>query len=100
MRFFAVFFMAAGMLYGGHFKLIEKKDYKSTWAFTVDKVRIGCQKQLPVVEANYQTYGLTGFSASMVGQDISPIWADDPLIKGLKKNISPFIDMALKMCNN
>jgi len=98
MKYLLIFFVLINSLNAGSFKLIEKKEFKDKWAFTVDKVRIGCQNQLPIVEANNKTYGLTGFAAKMVGQDITPIWAENKYIKGLKANIQPFIDIALSMC--
>jgi len=99
MKYLLVSFLLLVSLNAGSFKLIEKKAFKEKWAFKENKVRIGCENKLPVVEANNKTYGLTGFAAKIIGQDITPIWAENKNIKGLKINIQPFIDIALSMCN-
>ncbi|MBL0703212.1 MAG: DUF2511 domain-containing protein [Sulfurospirillum sp.] len=80
--------------------LIKKEDYGKNWAFTVDKVYIGCESELPfvVVKLGDLPYGLTGHSARMFNRNINPIWRDDPKIKGTKVSLSPFIKKALSFC--
>ena len=94
--------ITASFLYAEGFETIKKKDYPNKWAFTVNELTIGCEMDLPVVfiKGDYMAYGLTGNAAKAVGRNINEIWAEDTKIKGLKKDLSPFIDIALSHCKN
>jgi len=83
------------------YETIKEKSYGDRWAFTVSEVKIGCEMGLPVVfiRGDNSAYGLTGFSAKAVGRGIDSIWGDNPMLKGLKIDISPFINLALSHCS-
>lgn len=83
------------------FETIKESDYGNKWAFTVSEIKIGCEMNLPVVfiSGDDNAYGLTGFSANAVGRGIDSIWGDNPSIKGLKIDLSPFINLALSHCS-
>lgn len=81
--------------------IIKKSDYGDKWAFTVDKLHIGCESNLlfVVVKLGDLPYGLTGQSANAFGgRNINPIWRNDSKNNGLKVNISPFIKKAQSFC--
>jgi len=101
MKKLLLIFFSISLLFADGFETIKKKDYPKKWAFTVDELKIGCEMNLPVVfvDGDYMAYGLTGSAAKAVGRNINDIWAEDSKIKGLKKDLSPFIEMALKHCN-
>ena len=79
---------------------ITKSQYGEAWPFYYDSVEIGCTNRVPVVVANNVAFGLTGFSSGQVGRSVDELMIDDPNIPGAKKNISAFIDMALKQCES
>jgi len=92
-------FIASTLFADGNI-LIEKKDYGKDWAFTVDKLYIGCESDLPfaIVKVGDLPYGLTGRSSSVFGRNINLIWRDNPNLKGTKISLSPFIKKALSFC--
>ena len=94
--------MTVSLLFADGFETIKKEDYPDKWAFTVNELKIGCEMNLSVVfiKGDYMAYGLTGNSAKAVGRSIDDIWADDKIVKGLKKDLSPFIKIASSHCKN
>jgi len=89
------------LLFADGFETVTEEEYGKDWAFTVGELKIGCEMNLVVafVKGDAFAYGLTGHSAQAVGRGIDSIWGDNPLMKGLKINLSPFIDRASKHCN-
>ena len=100
MKLFLMFGFMYTFLLADGFETITKKEYSNQWAFSVDKVKIGCEMNLPVifVENDYMAFGLTGSSAKAVGRGIDEIWIDNKQVKGLKMDLSLFIKIAQSHC--
>ena len=96
----SILFISSFTLADGY-ETIKESSYGKKWAFTVNEVKIGCERSLPVVfiKGDINAYGLTGFSATSIGRGIDDIWKDNPEFEGLKIDISPFIELALSHCS-
>jgi hypothetical protein len=82
---------------------ITKQELGADWAFTVDEGILACDGKNGVgaitFTANNKTYAVNG-SAKQTNkyEPIDSIWAEDPSIKGAKKNIGTIIQRGLKLC--
>jgi hypothetical protein len=82
---------------------ITKQELGADWAFTVDEGILACDGKNGVgavtFTANSKTYAVNG-SAKQTNkyEPIDSIWAEDPSIKGVKKNIGTIIQRGLKLC--
>lgn len=85
---------------------ITKQEYGSSWPFTVKEgvlickhsgITIGTTEMKEVLfMANGVTYAVNGYAkGSKKYPDVRKVWADDPSMPGLKKNIGPIIERAL-----
>ncbi|MDQ3373192.1 MAG: YebY family protein [Acidobacteriota bacterium] len=82
---------------------ITKQEFGAAWAFTVDEGVLSCKGSNGIGEvlfmANGKTYAVNGTAKGTKKYlPIDDIWAADPSITGAKKNISPFIERGLKLC--
>ncbi len=82
---------------------ITNQEFGSAWAFTVDEGILSCRGSKGIGEvlftANGKTYAVNGTAkGSKKYLSIDDIWVADPSISGAKKNISPFIERGLKLC--
>lgn len=85
---------------------ITKQEYCSSWPFTVNEgvltckdsgITVGTTEMKEVLfTTNEVTYALNGYAKGLKKYaDVRKIWADDPTMPGLKKNIGPIIERAL-----
>lgn len=82
------------------FRLRKKDLPPDTWPFTIPSVRIerAMHTNALYVKANNTTYALNGIAiGSKGGEDIRPIWADNPRIKGAKMSLKPVFDYCIKV---
>lgn len=70
------------------------------WPLTVDEGEAWCDDDLPYVDADGTTWGLTGAAYTQgEGRELDDsIWADNPDIEGTKVNVSALRDTALELC--
>lgn len=78
------------------------------WPLTVREGKIACipgpvvpgirRVDAVVLHSRGKTYALNGAAKSRGYLPIEPIWKNDPAIPGLRINIGPLIDLALKEC--
>ncbi len=86
--------------------VIYQKNYGDKWAFTIDRAIIACDRQAaflidPATHITYPLNGIAKTRAEASGKtagNIDDIWKDRPYFKGVKIDISPFIDKALELC--
>lgn len=82
---------------------ITKDEYGDDWPFTVSEGVLEGAGSGGLGEvlftADGVTYAVNG-TAKQTGKyvDIEKIWADDPALEGLKKNIGPIVDRGLGLC--
>jgi hypothetical protein len=82
---------------------ITKQDLGNDWAFTVDEGVLGCDGKNGVGAVTFtsggKTYALNGVAKQTNKYEpIDSIWAEDPSIKGAKKDIGSTIQRGLKLC--
>jgi hypothetical protein len=70
------------------------------WRLTVESGTLHCDGDAVTFEtADGRTYAVNG---TAIGRhehpEIDAIWADDPALAGLKKNIGPLIDKGVELC--
>ena len=82
---------------------ITKQEFGAKWPLTVDEGILACKGRGGVGEvifmANGKTYAVNGTAKSAKKYiPIDEIWADNPSVSGLKKDIGPIIERGLKLC--
>lgn len=82
---------------------ITKQELGTAWAFTVDEGVLACDGKNGVGAVTFtsggKTYAVNGAAKQTKKYEpIDSIWADDPSIKGAKKNIGSIIERGLKLC--
>jgi hypothetical protein len=82
---------------------VARADFGAEWPLTVESGTVACEGSGGGGSATFstggQTYALNGLAKGKnAGADIDPIWADNPAVPGLKKDISVLIDKALELC--
>jgi len=81
-------------------KKISKTEFGENWAFAVDEGILECRNKEVVFIADGKTYAVNGTAKQSKRYiPIEEIWADDPNIKGIKKNIGFTIEKGLELCN-
>jgi hypothetical protein len=86
-------------------QVIRQEDYGERWAFTVPEGILYCLDSgdgYPSVSfaTDDETYALNGVAKDFGYPDITPIWKNNPNIRGTKVDISPFIQQGLKLCRS
>jgi hypothetical protein len=82
-------------------RVVKKEDYGDDWPFTVQIGTIKCLEGIaPVLSAGGHNYALNGHAMARGYRDLHLIWLPDPDTPGLKKNISPFVDIGNALCDN
>lgn len=89
-----------------HTEAIFEKDYGDKWAFTFDRAVLICDKQAAFISDPMKgmIYPLTGLAQTRMKEmkehagNLDDVWKDDPAPYGVKINVGPFIDRALKLC--
>lgn len=81
-------------------KQVTHAQYGDRWPLTVQSGTLKCLDHKDVVIRVGETWYALNGTAKDDGsfEDIDPIWADDPNLPGLKKNIGVLIDDGLKLC--
>ena len=88
----------------GHPKgYVSRATLGADWPLTTNDGVLACEGSGGVGSATITTdgtkYALNGIAKGRKdGADIDPVWAADDSGLGLKKNIGPLIDAALKLC--
>jgi hypothetical protein len=82
---------------------ITKQELGGEWAFIVDEGVLACDGKNGVGAVTFtsggKTYALNGAAKQTNKYEpIDSIWADDPSIKGAKKDIGSIIQRGLKLC--
>jgi hypothetical protein len=78
---------------------VSRADYGTDWPLTVESGVLACDSDAATIEVGGTTYALNGTARTFrAGVDIDPIWAANPDVDGLKIDIGPLIDDALKLC--
>ncbi|MGW6932820.1 DUF2511 domain-containing protein [Lentzea sp. NPDC054927] len=78
---------------------IRREDFGEKWPLTVDAGVVRCQNGAVTFTSNGSNYDVNGTAMTKNrGKKIDEIWADDPKNAGLKINISPIIELGLKLC--
>jgi hypothetical protein len=82
---------------------ITKQELGGEWAFTVDDGVLACDGKNGVGAVTFtsggKTYALNGAAKQTNKYEpVDSIWADDPSIKGAKKDIGSTIQRGLKLC--
>lgn len=87
---------------------VTESDFGDRWPLTVSRGILKCEKledselnvQAVTFEAEGKVYAVNGIAKGRkAGEDIDPIWAENPSIPGTKKDISPLIDRGRSLCN-
>lgn len=83
-----------------HEKKISRTDLGDQWPLTVDSGTIACRDGSSVVfTADGTTYAVNGTAkGENKYPEIDQIWAADPSVSGLKKDISALLDAGLALC--
>lgn len=83
-------------------QVISADDYGKRWPLTVPKGSLRCEQPELVIftDPDGNDWAVNGAAATEGYDEIDPIWADNPDIKGTKKNIGPLIKDGLTLCKN
>lgn len=73
------------------------------WPLTVDEGVLACAGTAGAGAVTFSSggtvYAINGTAKQRnAGTDIAPIWADNPDVAGLKKNLSPLLERGLALC--
>lgn len=81
-------------------RYVSKAEFGAEWPLTVSEGILRCEGAGAVTfEAQDTVYAVNGLAGGLdAGIEIEPIWADDPELADLKKNIGPLIDAGLELC--
>lgn len=81
---------------------VSKAEFGADWPLTVSEGILRCEGAGAVTfEAQDTVYAVNGLAEGLdAGIEIEPIWADDPELAGLKKNIGSLIDAGLALCSD
>jgi hypothetical protein len=82
---------------------ITKQEFGTKWPLTVDEGVLACKGRGGVGEVvfttNGKTYAVNGIAKGTKKYiPIDEIWANNPSVSGLKKDIGPIIERGLKLC--
>lgn len=101
----AVMVVVVGLLWniitgtdGSRTRNVSRASYVGEWPLTVESATIGCDGSNPWVRLGADFYALNGTGRGGGYKDIDPIWAYDSNGDGLKVNIGPLREDALKLC--
>ncbi|CAI1018028.1 DUF2511 domain-containing protein [Serratia quinivorans] len=90
-----------------HTDVVYQKDFGDEWAFTFDRGVLICDRLATYIE-NPKTntlYPLNGIgiqrmqSNQISAEPLDSVWRDDPQPYGVKVDISPFSELAQKLCD-
>jgi hypothetical protein len=81
---------------------ITEAELGEEWPFTVSEGILRCHGSAGfgavTFEADGTEYAVNGVAKGQDYPPVDPVWADDPTVDGLKKNIGPVIDRGLDLC--
>jgi hypothetical protein len=78
---------------------IDASCFDEPWPLTVDWGILHCRDQAVTFVTAGRTYAVNGTALTWeLGEEIYPIWAENPEIDGLRINIGPLIDAGLDLC--
>lgn len=82
---------------------ISKSNFGDAWPFTVEEGLLSCQGGngfgAVIFSSNGITYAVNGIAKGRkTYNDIEAIWANNPAIPGIKKDLGTIIDRGLKLC--
>lgn len=81
---------------------ISRANFGDEWSLMVDEGNLRCEEPSRIVftDPAGTEWGVNGMAVTHGYPEIDPIWADNPNISGVKKNIRPLIDRGLALCND
>lgn len=81
-------------------RAVARDTYGGEWPLTVTEGVLRCEEPGRVYfDAEGTTYMINGTARSFGdGEEIDPIWLDDPSIGGAKVSVGDFIDDGLALC--
>lgn len=69
------------------------------WPLTVNSGTLRCEADAVTIAAQGNTWNVNGVATSRdIGDEIEPIWEENPEIEGTRVNIGPLIDAGLDLC--
>jgi hypothetical protein len=82
---------------------IARSDFGDDWPLTVERGLLSCRQGSAIVfGAGDTAYAVNGTARGRAADngwlDIEAIWAPNPEMKGLRKDIGPLIDLGLSLC--
>ncbi len=80
---------------------VSRADLGKDWPLTVDSGTIDCLAPSAIIftTPDGTVYGVNGTALTSGYPRIEPIWAKDPVVKGLNKiNIGPLMDLGAARC--
>jgi hypothetical protein len=78
---------------------VKREDYGKDWPFSVEKGVVDCvDRSAAIFKVGDKSYSLNGTAKGRGYASIDSIWLDDPELPGLKMDVSPMRDLALKQC--
>ncbi len=78
---------------------VSRSQLGKDWPLTVEDGVLGCNASSATITTGGQKYALNGTARTWRdGAPVDPIWAPNPDVPGLKKNIGVLIDRALALC--
>lgn len=78
---------------------VRRDDFGEKWPLTVDAGIVRCNNGAVTFAAGGVSYDVNGTAMTRNrGRKIDEIWAANPTVSGLKIDISPILDLGLKLC--
>lgn len=82
-------------------RTVTKAENGSSWPLTVDEITLHCELNMVTGTTQGKTYAINGSAKGEREEhgwrDLSEIWADDPNVAGLKKDVSGLIQQRLEL---
>lgn len=83
---------------GGQTRTVSRADLGQSWPLTVESGALACTGGAITIDVGGTKYAVNGTAKSTGALDITPVWAPNPNVAGLRKNIAPLIDEGQKLC--
>lgn len=78
---------------------VRREDFGEKWPLTVDAGIVRCNNGAVTFASGGVSYDVNGTAMTRNrGRKIDEIWAANPTVSGLKIDISPILDLGLKLC--
>lgn len=81
---------------------VSRVEFGDAWPLTVERGTLLCIDQAVVFSSGGVNYAVNGTAVQRASEfgwrDIEAIWADNPTVAGLKKDIGPLIERGRALC--